>query len=155
MWGATGLASTWGFGAIAASLSVDKSYYTVGDQMTYIIQGAIPDSSIVWSSFKDGKSTGEYQSNYGQKVGANGTWEETVSVPDAGRWEKVALIIAPDGSQSVAQAFFQVVAKQEPSGGTPVSTGGSFLSGSVSLAGFQVPVLLIVGVVAYLVFKKR
>ena len=124
-------------GAIGLSLSVDKRNYQVGDQITYSLTGGIPGSQIAWTSYQNGKPTGEYQANYGQTIDANGTAQFTVGPwtdANVGSWQKEAIVIGPDGSISNAEVSFSV----SPKAPTPVAGSGSpassdFFSGSVTL----------------------
>lgn len=150
-------------GAINVSLETDKPVYRVGDTPTYVVRAAIPGSQIAWTSFKDGQTTGEFNANYGQIVGNNGTAELVAGGPwtsaEVGRWEKQATIIAPDGSMSIAQVKF-VVTEAAPAAASPVPTvpGGGFWSNPLfSLGDFDVtPGIALVGFGAlYLLTKKR
>lgn len=131
-----------GLGAIALQLTTDKRNYVVGDTPTYTLQAAVPGSRVAWTSFKDGKHTGEFQADYGQTVDINGTAELVAGGPwmedDVGQWQKQVLVIAPDGATSVAQVFFTVgPVASTPS--TPSTSSGGFLDGSFDIAGFDVP----------------
>jgi hypothetical protein len=59
-------------------LTVNSSTYTVGENIVYVIKGAPPNTAILWSSWKDGVSTGEIESNYGHRTDIFGNWMATV-----------------------------------------------------------------------------
>lgn len=103
------------------TLKTDKQAYLVGDAPIYQILGGAPGASIVWTSFKDGSATGEYQVSYGQSLGAEGRGVYTAAPwtdADVGLWEKQAILSNPDGTTSLAQVFFTV---SKPAGsGTPL-----------------------------------
>ncbi len=134
-------------GAIAMTLEMDKKSYLVGEQPIYTLKAAIPGSRVLWASFKDGQPTGEYQADYSQVIDVNGTAQLTGGAwtdAQVGRWEKQALVIAPDGGQSLAQVFFNVAAKVVPPtpsatqpGATPAS--GGLLSGNTYILGYTIP----------------
>jgi hypothetical protein len=124
-------------GALGLTLTTDKRSYKTGEGITYSITGAIPGSTIAWTSYKNGQPTGELNVVYaGQVVDPNGTaqlsggaWTDA----DAGSWIKQAIVIAPDGSQSNAEVSFSVspaVVAPQP-GSVPVSS--DFFSGNVTL----------------------
>jgi hypothetical protein len=58
----------------AKNLTVNSSTYTVGESTVYVIKGAPSNSTILWSSWKDGISTSEVDANYGQRTDAFGNW---------------------------------------------------------------------------------
>lgn len=82
------------------SLSLDKSAYRVGEKPLYKVTGGVPGSQIAWTSYKNGQSTGEYQSFYGSYLDGYGNatlpatqeWKDT----DIGTWRKDVVIIPPD-----------------------------------------------------------
>lgn len=119
-------------GAIGLSMSTDKSVYLVGEKPTYLVTGAQPASVIAWTSFKDGKHTGEFQTVYPeQKIAANGTLEvvgAAFTEQDVGQWQKQLAILAPDTSTALAQASFVVraTAPPPPPGGGTSPAGGGF-----------------------------
>lgn len=153
-------------GAITASLESNKSNYVVGDTPTYIIRAAIPGSRVLWTSFKNGEATGEYNADYGQVVGANGTVELVAGGPwtsaEVGTWQKQALIVAPDGGQNLAQTVFRVseaapAATPSP-GQSPLPSNADFWREPIfSLGDFEVtPVIAGVAIVGlYFLTKKR
>jgi hypothetical protein len=132
-------------GAVTLALRTDKRNYLVGETPVYTLTAAIPGSKVYWSSFRNLEATGEFQADYGQTIGANGTAELTGGAwtdDQVGNWEKTALVIAPDGAQSLAQVFFSVSPKvTAPAPGTnpPGTTYGSFLDGSYNILGFDIP----------------
>lgn len=100
-----------GLAALVTALSTDKLQYKVGEIPTYILQNAQPGSIVKWSSFRDGQSTGEYEEDYGGVIGNEG-WAEldggAWTTDHIGNWQKIALVIAPDGSRKTAQTKFSV-----------------------------------------------
>jgi hypothetical protein len=56
------------------TLSVDKTSYGIGEVTLYNVSGAQPNSQILWSSWKDGVSTGEVDAFYGHFTDAQGRW---------------------------------------------------------------------------------
>lgn len=151
------------FGAIGVSLETNKTFYAVGDTPTYIVRAAIPGSQIAWTSFKDGVATGEFNANYGQVVGANGTAELVAGGPwtaaDVGRWEKQAVVIAPDGSTSIAQVKFVVTetapAATPPTQPSPIPTTDFWREPIFSLGDLEVtPIIAAVGLGALYLFTK-
>lgn len=150
-------------GAIGMALAMDKSTYRVGDSPVYRVTGAIPGSQIVWSSWKNGQPTGEYQASYGDTVDANGTAEITGGAftdDDKGQWQKIALILKDDGSFDVSNtASFSVVAASAAQPGTqPPVSSGSFLDGDVELPVIgrvpKVGALIGAGIGLYLLTKR-
>lgn len=104
---------TAGFGArsVAATkvLTVNSSVYQVGESTTYVVKGAPANSAILWSSWKDGVSTGEVDTNYGQRTNAFGNWTAVAGAWTEsliGSWKKQARI----GNQ-VYTVTFQVQPK--------------------------------------------
>ena len=81
-------------------LSMDKSFYRVGEKPLYRITGGTPGATIAWTSYKDGKPTGEYQATYGQWLDNYGSavipaaqeWNEN----HIGAWRKDVIIIPND-----------------------------------------------------------
>ena len=59
------------------TLSADKTVYEVGQSAVYTVSGK-PNHPILWSSWKDGVSTGEVDANYGQVTDAAGNWTGTL-----------------------------------------------------------------------------
>src|SRR5262249_34356495 len=73
---------------------------------TYTITGALPNSPILWSSWKNGTGTGEADSSYGQITDSSGSWvgvDGAWSASDAGLWTKMARV-----SCAVANVNFNV-----------------------------------------------
>ena len=151
-------------GVIGLSLSMDKSTYKVGESPIYRITGAIPNSTIAWSSWLNGQPTGEYQSSYGNKVDANGTAEITGGAftdANKGQWQKVAMIVKPDGSYDISNTVaFSVIAAPVAGGSptNPVSTGG-FFDGEIDLPVIgsvpKVGALIGAGALVYFLTKGR
>lgn len=148
-------------GAIGLALFTDKRSYQVGDAPLYSLTGAIPGSRVAWSSFKNGQSTGEFQADYGQVIGANGTVELTGGAfadADVGNWQKIALIINPDGTTEQAQSSFSVSPKMAAGQASPMS-GSGFFDGEVDLpvvgAVPKIAALAGAGIGLYLLFGKK
>lgn len=125
-------------GLMGALLRMDKTSYAVGEVPTYFIAGARPGAAIAWSSFLNGQPTGEFQAQYGQHVGANGsatlTAAQAWSASNTGQWEKELLLVNPDGSFDHAKVDFTVGAVNAGTG-QGSGGGGSFFSGSVDIPG--------------------
>lgn len=146
-------------GAIGLSLFTDKTTYLVGEKPIFSLVGAVPGSTIAWTSFKDGEPTGEYNATYGgQAIGANGTaeleggaWTED----QIGSWQKQVAVIAPDGTISPAQVFFNVRSAAAAPAPAPASSASGFWSGSFTIGGARIPNLLALGVVAFFLLKKK
>lgn len=131
-------------GELSLTLGTDKRRYEVGEAPKYILQAGIPGSRVVWTSFKNGAATGEFNADYGSVIGANGTAELSGNAwtdADAGQWEKQALVIAPDGTQQLVQTFFTVSPKAaaSPSTPAPAASAASWLSGETDLFGTTIP----------------
>jgi len=129
---------------ISLTLGTDKRRYEVGEVPKYILQAGIPGSRVVWTSFKNGAATGEFNADYGSVIGANGTAELSGNAwtdADAGQWEKQALVIAPDGTQQLVQTFFTVSPKAATISSAPAPATGaaSWLSGETDLFGATIP----------------
>lgn len=149
--------------ALPMTLSINSPYQIVGSKPTFRLIGATPGATVYWSSYKDGKPTGEYNASYGQVVEPNGTveleggqWTEN----DIGTWMKEVLIQSPDGVNSRAMVQFAVspaAAASTNGAGTQAASGGfsNIISGSFNLAGYQIPNLVPIGIGAYLLFFKR
>lgn len=99
-------------GILSLSLAVDKPSYLVGESPTYTLQNAVPGSIVKWTSFKNEQPTGEYEEVYeGGVIGTyggaelmGGAWTDD----QVGNWQKIATVIAPDGSRQTAQVKFTV-----------------------------------------------
>src|SRR5262245_47640387 len=77
------------------ALTINRSAYVVGEQTIYVIKGASPNSLILWSSWKDGISTGEVDANYNQRTDVFGNWSGTSSPWSEkliGLWKKQAKV---------------------------------------------------------------
>lgn len=150
-------------GEILLSLGVDKRRYEVGEAPKYIVQAGISGSKVLWTSFKNGAATGEFNADYGQVIGANGTAELTGgpwTEADKGNWEKQALVIAPDGSQQLVQTFFSVSPKAAGAATptTPSSAVGNFWENPLfSIGGFDItpPIAIAAAIGGYFLTKKR
>lgn len=150
-------------GAVPMTLSIDATYQTVGGKPRFTLIGAEPGATVYWSSYKDGKQTGEFNASYGQVVASNGTveleggdWTED----DIGIWIKEVLIQSPDGTSNRAMVQFQVSPAASTNGSEPAATSSGFnlsniFTGSFNLGGYQIPNLVPIGIGAYFLFIKR
>ena len=98
-------------GSGLTTLSADRTVYEVGQSAVYTVSGK-PNRPILWSSWKDGMSTGEVDANYGQVTDAAGNWTGTLGAWQPGdlssnyekqakvdgRTAKIRLEIVPVGS---------------------------------------------------------
>lgn len=140
-------------------LQTDKQSYLVGEKPTYAISGGAPGAAIAWTSFKDGVATGEYQAYYGQSLDAEGKAVLVTDTPwgdeHIGLWQKQVIVLNPDGSQSLGQAFFTVAktaGAPEPAGAEP-----GLFDRKIQLFGVQIPLVGVVavgGLAAFLFLKK-
>lgn len=150
--------------ALPMTLSINSPYQIVGSKPTFRLIGAAPGAVVFWSSYKDGKQTGEHNASYNQTVEPNGTveleggqWTEN----DIGTWIKEVLIQSSDGTINRAIVQFAVspaaAASASAGAGTQATAGGfsNIVSGSFNIAGYQVPNLVPIGIGAYLLFFKR
>jgi hypothetical protein len=81
--------------AFAATLTVDSSTHMIGESTVYQITGAPANAEILWSSWKNGVSTGEVNDYYGQNTDAKGNWNALAGpwpAGDVGAWKKQASI---------------------------------------------------------------
>jgi len=151
-----------GFGlgeALPLSLTIDTPFQTVGGKPTFKLIGAPPGAAVYWSSYKDGVSTGEYNSGYGQKVESNGTaslvggeWKAA----DAGNWIKEVLV--QDGDKNyTAMVQFRVGGAAPAAGSPPPSSGGNFLTDPLfSIGDFEITGgILLIGIGAFFLLKKK
>ena len=129
--------------ALPVSFSVNSPVQYVGKQPTYRISNATPGAQVYWSSYKDGKDTGEVRAAYGHSIEANGSLEITGgnwSAGDVGYWQKEIEVHGPDGTIGRGQVAFQVVDPATVE--NPVVTGGqggSFFQDTLfTVAGYNV-----------------
>ena len=135
-------------------LSVNPVTQAVGYATIFSITGGPPNAEIAWSSTLNGVPTGEDHAMYaGQVTDANGNWSASGGnwpASMAGEWEKIAYVYPPDGTPPwTAHVSFRVVAGQGappqtlPTGTPPPTNtgqpGGSPLSGTFNIGGYQVP----------------
>lgn len=150
--------------ALPMSLSINSPYQVVGSKPTFRLIGAAPGAVVFWSSYKDGRQTGEHNASYNQTVAANGTveleggqWTEQ----DIGTWIKEVLIQSSDGTINRAIVQFAVspaaAASTSAGAGTQAAAGGfsNIISGSFNVAGYQVPNLVPIGLAAWFLLKRR
>ncbi len=151
--------------ALPLQLTINSQDQMVGEAPVFTLIGAPPGATVLWSSYKNGVATGEFNSAYGQLVEANGTarltggnWTDA----DKGVWTKEVLVQSPDGTNNRAMVQFRVVpASQSPAlpVPTPIPASGSdwlstplFNLGSVGVTPVVAGVTL---AVLYLFTKKR
>ena len=167
-----------GLGSLGAqvpvTLSIDTPYQVVGGKPTYTILGAYPGGTVYWTSYFNGKDTGEYNADYGHHVEPNGTavieggaWR----AQDVGRWQKEILVQGVAGENFRAMVNFIVSDPnaQPPATPTPGTTSTGSTSGSQASSGggisdllsqgFQVGGVTIpywaVGIGVFLFLKKK
>lgn len=149
----------------ALSLRTDKSAYRVGETPTYILEGGRPGAALAWSSFLNGASTREYQSQYGQHLDDNGAAVLIAGGPwqagNRGYWKKEVAAILPDGSEEVARVNFSVSDDGSPVAPPPVVAPGaqpqdgldSLISGNYTLPILgSVPKIAVLGGAGLLLF---
>ena len=61
-----------GRGLGALSFNMNKAAYYVGEAPTYNLSGGAAYSPVLWSSMKNGESTGEVLTDYGHRTDGNG-----------------------------------------------------------------------------------
>jgi len=105
--------------AIPIQLSINTPYQQVGTPGKFRVIGAPPGATIYWSSYKDGKATGELNASYGQVVEANGTaeLEQTWREEDAGNWVKEILVQDAGGNNYTAMVQFAVLPESASTAG--------------------------------------
>ncbi len=155
-------------GALPVSLTIDTPYQVVGQKPKYTLTGAYPGGTVYWTSFQDGKDTGEYNADYGHKVEPNGTavieggaWR----AQDVGRWQKEILVQGVAGEVFRAKVDFIVTdpaTTQQPASGSGSSTttsGGGvsdFLQQGFQLGGTFIPYWIpLAAGAAWLFLKKK
>lgn len=148
--------------AVPLQLTIDTPYQVVAGAPKFTLIGAPPGATILWSSYKDGIATAEFNASYGQLVEANGTarldggpW----TAADVGTWTKEVLIQSPDGANNRAMVQFRVSAASSPT--TPASPSaqpvGSFWENPLfSIGDFEVtPAAAGIGLAALYFFTKK
>jgi hypothetical protein len=135
----------------AFELTIDRTTYMSGREVPhYSIEGAPKNSLITWSSWKDGRPTGEFDSDYldrggfwtndqGEWKGWGGTWSEA----DEGFWTKQATVNGQ--SAEIHFAVSERLTSREPTtagatlgvanwgGIAGTSQGAALLSGSAKI----------------------
>lgn len=146
---------------LGLKLSIDSIVQRVGDTPTYTLIGAPPGATIYWSSYKDGESTGEFNSSYGQVVEANGTAQIAAGGPwtdaNIGVWIKEVLVQDADGNNHTAMVQFRVVPAAAEAG-SPSPAPGSFWDNPLFYVGDLAVTPVVAGVAAiglYFLTKKR
>jgi hypothetical protein len=150
--------------AVPLQLTIDTPYQTVAGTPRFTLIGAPPGATILWSSYKDGVATAEFNASYGQLVEANGTarldggpW----TAADVGNWTKEVLIQSPDGTNNRAMVQFRVSAASVPAASGTVGTAqqpvGSFWENPLfSIGDFEVtPAVAGIGLAALYFFTKK
>lgn len=147
-------------GALPLTLSIDNPYQVVGGKATYRLAGAPPGATVMWTSFKNGKETGELRATYGQTVEANGTLEltsEAWRTDDVGNWVKQIEVIDEAGKSTTAYVAFTVTEAAAPASNTPSPYQQAPSNVWFTIGDFAVTpgigIALIVG--AFLFFKGR
>lgn len=148
-----------GLGALL--LSINKPAFLVGEAPTYTIQGAAPNTEILWSSTKGGNSTGENATDYGQKTDANGVltgsgspWQSN----DIGAWTKTAKVGDEISTVAFAVNPNSPPATLPPGYVYPVGTVQAPAADTVNLFGTQVSKPIFYGglaLLAVLLLKKK
>lgn len=149
--------------ALPLSLTIDTPYQVVGGAPKFTLIGAPPGATVLWSSYKDGVATAEFNAGYGQMVEANGTAQldgGPWTTADVGVWTKEVLIQSPDGTNNRAMVQFKVSAAPTPTTtpSTPATHVGNFWENPLfSIGDFEVtPAKAGIGLaVLYLFTKKR
>ncbi len=150
--------------SLPLSLAINSPLQVVGQKPTYTIQGAPPGAKIFWSSYLNGKPTGEFNTDYGQTVESNGTallttadgWKDE----HVGTWQKQILVQDAAGTNYRAMVQFQVspAAASTPSAPTPSGSSVTAILGRplFALGGFQVTVGIAAAAAgAWWLFSKR
>jgi hypothetical protein len=155
----------WGLGeALGLQLTINSPLQRVGEAPIFTLIGAPPGATVLWSSYKDGIATGEFNSGYNQTVEANGTARLTGgnwTADQVGLWTKEVLIQDAAGNNNRAMIQFRVVPASVTAvpSTTPVAASGQdWLSTPLfSIGTFEVtPLTALVGFGAlYFLTKKR
>jgi hypothetical protein len=102
------------------AFTMDRTNYLSQEAPFYEIKGASPNTPVLFSSTKNGASTGETDIDYGIRTDSNGTWSGYGGPWDtgsqAGFWTKTARVGA---DSPTAQVDFRV--SDSPSCGTPTT----------------------------------
>jgi len=148
--------------ALPLSLTIDTPYQVVGGAPKFTLIGAQPGATILWSSYKNGTATAEFNAAYGQVVEVNGTAQLTGgawTTDDIGNWTKEVLIQSPDGTNNRAMVQFRVSAAATSTAPTTpaAQAGGNFWETPLfQLGDFPVtPVVAGVALVALYLFTKK
>lgn len=152
--------------ALPLSLAINSQNQIVGGKPKFTLIGAPPGSPVYWSSYKDGKSTGELNSSYGQVVESNGTTELEGGAwtdADIGLWDKIVLVQDPAGANYTAKVTFRVSAAAPPATTqtpSPASSGGildTLMNDGVFLGDYFVPYAWLAGgaIGLYFIMKRR
>lgn len=121
------------------TLQMDKSRYLVGEKPLYRVMGGPAGAQLAWTSYKDGKATGEYQAFYHQYTDAYGN--ATIAADQAwdpshvGIWRKDVIVIPknyPNEPLQNASVSFTVAPIPTE---VPINYGNSSSSNSGSKAG--------------------
>lgn len=79
------------------TLQMDKARYTVGEKPLYRVMGGPAGAQLAWTSYKDGKATGEYQAFYHQYTDSYGNAtiaaDQAWAPSDVGIWRKDVIVI--------------------------------------------------------------
>jgi len=88
--------------AANVTLSLNKTSYNTGEAPIYTVSGS-PNSPIYWTSTKNGASTGESNSHYGQLTNSSGTWTGSGAAwtsANGGNWTKTATVAGKSNTKS-------------------------------------------------------
>lgn len=176
-----------GAASIPISLRIDNPIQQAGREGHFYISNAPPNSKIYWTSFRNGQYTGEENSYYGDNTQNNGSADVkwTPLADHTGDWLKIVLVQDGEGKNYYGQVQFRVIPSdvQQPTAqdsflptytGTtqdsassvfglptsqPPTQASGFLSGDISIAGIQLPKVLVYGGAGFLLLtlfgKKR
>lgn len=148
--------------AIPLQLTINSQIQEVGKAPVFTLIGAPPGAQVLWSSFKDGVETSEFNAGYGQVVESNGTakltggnWTEA----DLGVWTKQVLVQDANGTNYRGMVQFRVVpaAAAAPAPTGPATSTGSFWENPLfSIGDFEVtPAVAGIGLAALYFFTKK
>ena len=147
--------------ALPLQLTIDTPYQVVGGAPEFRIIGAPPGAAVLWSSYKDGQPTAEFNAGYGQVVEPNGTAKLTGGAwlsTDAGTWIKEVLVQDANGQNYRGVVQFRVGAAPATTTTptTPATTGSFWENPLFSVGDFEVtPAVAGLGLAALYFFTKK
>lgn len=145
-------------------LTINSQIQRVGEAPVFTLIGAPPGATVLWSSYKDGVATAEFNAGYGQHVESNGTAKLTGgnwTTADEGVWTKEVLVQDASGQNYRGMIQFRVVPATNSAASpvpTPTPASGDWLHQSLfSIGDFEVtPIVGGVALAAlYFLTKKR